>query len=103
MIGIYLVFHSFSSIKKSESDRVKTEEDRKAAEAGDASAQFNFAWRHESGKGVPQDYRKAVEWFRKASDRGSEHAESNLQTLRKHLEQSENSQEDSPPKLFHPH
>lgn len=41
---------------------------RKAAEQGHAEAQFNFAWVHIHGHGVPKDRLKAYFWFLLASN-----------------------------------
>jgi len=43
---------------------------RKAAEQGDAGAQFNLGNMYDQGKGVAQDYAQAVEWYRKAAKQG---------------------------------
>ena len=40
----------------------------RAAAQGDANAETNLGWMYHEGKGVPQDYRKAVELFQKAAD-----------------------------------
>ena len=37
----------------------------KAAEQGDAKAQFNLGVRYANGEGVPKDASQAVTWFRK--------------------------------------
>ena len=42
----------------------------KAAEGGDAEAQFNLGRMYASGEGVPRDYKAAVRWFRKADEQG---------------------------------
>lgn len=55
--------------------------DLKAAERGDASAQFNMALRYDGGLGVPQDYAKSVNWLRKAGDQGLAEAQYNLGAL----------------------
>ena len=47
-----------------------SQETRKAAEQGDAIAQFNLGGRYYLGKGVPQDYNEAATWLRKAADQG---------------------------------
>ena len=52
--------------------------DRRAAERGDASAQFKMALRYDAGRGVPHDYVKSVEWLRKSADQGFVKAEYNL-------------------------
>ena len=41
---------------------------RKAAEQGDAKAQFNLALRYYKGEGVTQDYAEAAKWYRKAAE-----------------------------------
>ena len=43
---------------------------RKAAEQGDADAQFNLGLMYDIGKGVPQDYQEAVKWYRMAAEQG---------------------------------
>jgi TPR repeat protein len=42
---------------------------RKAADQGDASAQFNLGVSYEYGKGVPQDYVQAHKWANLAAAR----------------------------------
>lgn len=42
----------------------------KAADQGDASAQFNLALGYESGKGVKQSFADAIKWRRKAAESG---------------------------------
>ena len=41
---------------------------RKAAQQGDAIAQFNLGGMYEHGKGVPQDYGETLKWFQKAAE-----------------------------------
>ena len=43
---------------------------RKAAEQGDAGAQFRLALRYAKGEGVPKDSATAASWFRKAAEQG---------------------------------
>ena len=43
---------------------------RKAAEQGDADAQFNLGVMYAKGVGVPKDASQAVTWFRKAAEQG---------------------------------
>lgn len=50
----------------------------KAANQGDAVAQYNLGWMYALGKGVRQDYHKAVEWFTKAAGQGNAKAQNNL-------------------------
>ena len=51
---------------------------RKAADQGDADAQYNLGLLYVNGQGVPQDYAQAVSWFRKAADQGDADAQFNL-------------------------
>ena len=51
---------------------------RKAAEQGDATAQYNLGVCYEKGRGVPQDYSEAVKWYRKAAEQGDATAQYNL-------------------------
>ena len=43
---------------------------RKAADQGNASAQFSIGRMYYSGQGVPKDDVQAVQWYRKAADQG---------------------------------
>ena len=52
--------------------------ERRAAERGDASAQFKLALRYDVGEGVPQDYAEAVNWLRRAADQDFVKAQYNL-------------------------
>jgi TPR repeat protein len=51
---------------------------RKAAEQGDASAQYNLGLMYASGLGTPQDYTQAAFWFRKAAEQGDTGAQRQL-------------------------
>jgi len=51
---------------------------RKAAEQGNAAAQFNLGVMYDNGQGVPQDRAEALQWFRKAADQGSASAQFNV-------------------------
>jgi TPR repeat protein len=55
---------------------VKSE--RRAAERGDASAQFKLALRYDVGQGVPQNSAEAVKWLRRAADQDFVKAQFNL-------------------------
>jgi len=48
---------------------------RKAAEQGNASAQFNLGAAYYNGDGVPQDYAQAAAWYRKAAEQGNSEAQ----------------------------
>ena len=43
---------------------------RRAAEQGDANAQYNPGFMYHYGQGVQQDYAEAVKWFRRAAEQG---------------------------------
>ena len=43
---------------------------RRAAEQGDAKAQFSLGWCYSKGEGVAKDTKKAVAWYRKAAEQG---------------------------------
>ena len=51
---------------------------RKAAEQGDAEAQFNLGVCYYTGKGMERDESEAVKWFRKAAEQGYANAQYNL-------------------------
>ena len=51
---------------------------RVEANAGDADAQWLLGYAYEIGQGVPQDYRQAAAWYRKATDQGDANAQHSL-------------------------
>ena len=51
---------------------------RKLAEQGDAEAQCKLGFMYNIGRGVPQDYKEAVRWYRKAAEQGYATAQYNL-------------------------
>ena len=51
---------------------------RKAADQGNADAQFNLGWMCAYGQGVTQNDAQAVEWYRKAADQGNADAQAAL-------------------------
>jgi TPR repeat protein len=54
---------------------------RKAADQGNARAQFNLGVLYANGQGVAQDYAEAARWYRKAADQGHADAQNNLGLL----------------------
>jgi TPR repeat protein len=54
---------------------------QQAADAGDAEAQFEMGVLHQDGRGVPQDFGKAVALYLKAAEQGHLGAQSNLGVL----------------------
>lgn len=51
------------------------------AEQGDAHAQFRLGELYVSGRGVPKDYQKAMQWYRRAAAQGHARAQLNLGVL----------------------
>jgi TPR repeat protein len=54
---------------------------RRAADQGDAVAQFNLGVRYANGQGVPQNDELAGRWYRRAAQQGHARAQSNLGVL----------------------
>ena len=48
------------------------------AEQGDVDAQFILGYMYDEGKGVPQDNKEAMKWYRLAAEQGDAGAEFNL-------------------------
>ncbi|MGL6187720.1 MAG: tetratricopeptide repeat protein [Holosporales bacterium] len=44
------------------------------AEQGDADFQYRLAKLYKKGRGVPQDFQAAFQWYRKAADQGDAEA-----------------------------
>jgi len=76
-VGCYLV--RARAIKR------KLAEDARAclvrAERGDANAQYELARLYYQGKGVPENYAEAFDWYRKAADQGNAKAQYGLAFL----------------------
>ena len=51
---------------------------RRAADQGDAAAQFYLGIMSAEGEGVPQNHGEAAKWFQLAADRGNPEAQYNL-------------------------
>jgi TPR repeat protein len=54
---------------------------RKAAESGDADAQYRLGLKYAEGEGVAKDPSQAAEWYRKAATHGQPNAQYNLGSL----------------------
>jgi TPR repeat protein len=52
---------------------------RKAAEQGDAEAQYNLGYMYGNGWGVTQDFAEALKWYRKAAEQGDARAQYELE------------------------
>lgn len=48
------------------------------AEKGDAKAQHNLGLMYDYGRGIPQDYTKALTWYRRAAGQGMPESQHNL-------------------------
>jgi TPR repeat protein len=53
----------------------------KAAEQGSSNAQYNLGFMYEKGQGTPQDYKKAVKWYKKSAEQGYANAYVNIGSL----------------------
>ena len=51
---------------------------RKAADQGNADAQYNLGFAYDGGQGIPEDKAKAAKWYRKAADQGNALAQTEL-------------------------
>ena len=51
---------------------------RKAAEQGDADAQYFLGWMYDNGEGVTQNDKEAVKWYLKAAEQGDAKAQNSL-------------------------
>jgi TPR repeat protein len=61
------------------SDKENLTNCQKNAEQGDAQAQYNLGVMHDQGLiGVKQDYKRAVQWYRRAAEQGFAKAQYNL-------------------------
>jgi TPR repeat protein len=54
---------------------------RKAADQGNAFAQYQLGSMYANGQGVPQDYTEAVKWWRKVADQGNADAQYQLGSM----------------------
>ena len=77
---IFLAALAFISIQAhAEDNRTATrnvaneafEQAKKAADEGDAFAQYNLGSHYFDGRGVAKDYAEAVKWYRKAAEQGN--------------------------------
>ncbi len=64
-----------------EESTISIPELRKAAEQGNPDAQNRLGMLYSEGRGVPQDYIQAKQWFDKAAEKGHPGAQVNLGTL----------------------
>src|SRR5215471_16847186 len=72
---------SLHSSATSESLRKAAEFFQKAADRGNAYAQYHLGWLYERGEGVPKDFAKAEQLYQKAADQGNKDAIASLKRL----------------------
>ena len=73
LVGFILLVFSALSVNASD-----FQSNLKAAEQGDAAAQYSLGVLYSTGEGVLQDDKKAITWYRKAAEQGHAHAQFNL-------------------------
>jgi TPR repeat protein len=66
-------YQNGQGIAKDDTEAVKWY--RKAADKGNATAQFNLGMCYKNGIGTSKDESEAARWFRKAADQGLEKAQ----------------------------
>ena len=77
LLAILVVAHSLGASIRAQDEQAVAEL-RAQAEAGDAEAQFNLAYRYDFGEGVPEDDAEAVRWYRLAAEQEDATAQYNL-------------------------
>ena len=70
--------HGDNSISGNNAASANVENITKSAKKGDKEAQHHLGWMYAEGKGVQQDYEKAIEWFTKSAEQGNAVAQHNL-------------------------
>lgn len=73
---------SFSCAPKTETNPIAVAQ--RAAEQGDASAQFHLGRSYDTGDGIEHDSDKAEYWYHKAAEQGNVYAQTELAVLYKH-------------------
>ena len=69
LYGLQLILLCFAVINHAAADE-SFEATKKAAERGDANAQFFLGDMYDNGRGVSENDAEAVKWYRKAADQG---------------------------------
>ena len=78
MIACLLSFAAMCGCRTTSTPEDKAEQYRKAAEQGDAAAQYELGYCYFFGEGVEQDMAESVKWWRKAAEQGDAKAQSRL-------------------------
>ena len=68
-------------VREEEEESLEFEKTRKAAEQGDAKAQYKLGVMYDYGRGVPVNDAEAVKWYRMAAEQGNELAKYYLEEL----------------------
>ena len=68
-------------VREEEEESLEFEKTRKAAEQGDAVAQFKLGFMYDYGRGIPVNDAEAVKWYRMAAEQGNELAKYYLEEL----------------------
>ena len=68
-------------VREEEEESSEFEKTRKAAEQGDAKAQYKLGVMYDYGRGVPVNDAEAVKWYRMAAEQGNELAKYYLEEL----------------------
>src|SRR3954452_13077717 len=75
-IMLVCAFSQWASGQNAEVENIRAH-----AEKGEADAQNTLGLAYKGGRGVPQDYTQAAQWFQKAADQGNAVAQRNLGSL----------------------
>ena len=81
IIFVIILFLCFNMECRNDSYNNDFEWHKKAADNGNAEAQFYVGEMYEYGRGVKRDYAKALEWYKKAADNGNIEAQSRLSEM----------------------
>jgi len=78
LFAVWAVVFSIVILRLWSRHKVSLNQIRLCAEQGNPKAQLDLGSMYHEGKGVPQDYRAAVDWYRKAAEQGLPQAQFNL-------------------------
>ena len=73
---MFLILFCVGSVWSSEFEEIK-----KSAEQGDTVAQYDLGYMYYTGKGAPQDYKKATYWWTKSAEQGETLAQYDLRYM----------------------
>ena len=78
LITLMALFLSLPLVAADKDKEEAVELFRKAAEQGNAFAQWNLGVMYYQGQGVEQDFKEAFKWYQKAADQGEANAQYSL-------------------------